>query len=86
MSTKRNLLSTAVAAAIGISLSAVPISGAIAAEKKVKCYGVTKAGKNDCGTAKHACAAQATKDYDPAEWKYMSKKACDAAKKKLKKS
>ena len=24
-----------------------------------KCYGVAKAGKNDCGTAKHACAGMA---------------------------
>jgi uncharacterized membrane protein len=26
-----------------------------------KCYGIAKAGQNDCGTAKHACAAQGAK-------------------------
>lgn len=43
-----------------------------------KCYGVAKAGQNDCGTAKHACAAQgAKKDNDPTEWKYVAKGTCE---------
>ena len=43
-----------------------------------KCYGVAKAGQNDCGTAKHACAAQGAKvDNDPAEWKYVAKGTCE---------
>ena len=43
-----------------------------------KCYGVAKAGQNDCGTAKHACAAQGAKtDNDPTEWKYVAKGTCD---------
>jgi uncharacterized membrane protein len=43
-----------------------------------KCYGVAKAGQNDCGTAKHACAAQGAKvDHDPFEWKYVAKGSCE---------
>ena len=43
-----------------------------------KCYGVAKAGQNDCGTAKHACAAQGAKtDKDPNEWKYVDKGTCE---------
>jgi uncharacterized membrane protein len=43
-----------------------------------KCYGVAKAGQNDCGTAKHACAAQGAKvDNDPSEWKYVAKGSCE---------
>jgi uncharacterized membrane protein len=43
-----------------------------------KCYGVAKAGQNDCGTAKHACAAQGAKvDHDPTEWKYVAKGSCE---------
>ena len=43
-----------------------------------KCYGVAKAGQNDCGTAKHACAAQGAKvDNDPTEWKYVAKGSCE---------
>ena len=32
------------------------------------CYGVAKAGKNDCATAGHSCAGQATKDSDKSSW------------------
>ena len=43
-----------------------------------KCYGIAKAGQNDCGTAKHACAAQGAKsDNDPTEWKYVDKGVCE---------
>ena len=43
-----------------------------------KCYGVAPAGKNDCGTAKHACAGQGAKvDKDPNEWKYVAKGTCE---------
>lgn len=42
-----------------------------------KCYGVAKAGQNDCGTAKHACAGTATKDKDPNDWKYVQKGTCE---------
>lgn len=42
-----------------------------------KCYGVAASGKNDCGTAKHACAGQGAKvDKDPSEWKYVAKGTC----------
>jgi len=44
-----------------------------------KCYGIAKLGKNDCGTAKHACAALAKTDNDPAEWKYVPKGTCAQA-------
>ena len=43
-----------------------------------KCFGVAKAGQNDCGTAKHACAAQGVKvDGDANEWKYVAKGTCE---------
>jgi uncharacterized membrane protein len=32
------------------------------------CYGVAKAGKNDCAAAGHACAGQSSKDMDKASW------------------
>jgi len=42
-----------------------------------KCYGVAKAGQNDCGTLVHGCAGQATIDGDPTEWKYVPKGTCE---------
>jgi uncharacterized membrane protein len=48
-----------------------------AASDKEKCYGVAKAGKNDCGTSSHACAGQSKVDNDPVEWKYVPKGECE---------
>lgn len=42
-----------------------------------RCFGVAKAGENQCGTAKHACGAMSTVDNDPAEWKYVPKGTCE---------
>jgi len=53
-------------------------SGNVFAAKKgfEKCYGVAKAGMNDCGARGHACAGQAKKDKDPEEWVYVPKGTC----------
>lgn len=42
-----------------------------------KCYGVAKAGQNDCATATHSCAGQAAVDKDPAEWRNVPKGSCE---------
>jgi uncharacterized membrane protein len=42
-----------------------------------KCYGVAKAGKNDCGAKGHSCAGQATKDGASNEWVYLPKGTCE---------
>jgi uncharacterized membrane protein len=44
---------------------------------KEKCYGVALAGKNDCASAKHSCAAQAKVDKDPSEFKAVPKGSCE---------
>jgi uncharacterized membrane protein len=48
-----------------------------------RCYGVAKAGQNDCGTATHGCAGAARVDKDPAEWKLVPKGSCQKAGGKL---
>ena len=42
-----------------------------------KCAGIVKAGQNDCGTSKHSCAGQASKDGDKDEWVYVPKGSCE---------
>ncbi len=44
-----------------------------------KCYGVVKAGQNDCASevAKHACSGQAMVDSSPNEWIKMPEGLCD---------
>ncbi len=63
------------------TLAAIVASDASMAQGKAdkeKCYGVAKAGQNDCASANgsHSCAGQAKKDNDPAEWKYVPKGTC----------
>ena len=48
-------------AAFAADSMAKPMADKPAAEK---CYGVAKAGKNDCANGVHSCAGQATKDMD----------------------
>jgi uncharacterized membrane protein len=70
------LLSSALAAAL--SLGAVAQAQAADAAKE-KCYGIAKAGQNDCATANgsHSCAGQSKKDNDANEWKYVAKGTCE---------
>jgi uncharacterized membrane protein len=48
-------------------------------DKTEKCYGVIKAGMNDCASKanKHSCATLAKTDNDPNEWIKMPKGACN---------
>ena len=50
---------------------------AIAAEKPEKCYGVAKAGKNDCQTANTSCAGTSTADNQGDAWIYVPKGTCE---------
>ncbi len=68
-------LAAAVASALG--LAAAP---AFAGEEgKDKCYGVAKAGENDCASAAgtHSCAGNAKANYDGQDWKYVAKGTCE---------
>lgn len=49
------------------------------AAEREKCYGVAKAGKNDCAAkdGAHSCAGQSKKDNDNMTWIYVPKGLCD---------
>jgi len=51
----------AIATAVAFAISAAALSPAVAAEKE-KCFGVSKAGKNDCQTATSSCAGTSKVD------------------------
>jgi uncharacterized membrane protein len=42
-----------------------------------KCYGVAKAGKNDCAGPAHACAGQSKVDAGSKEWISVPKGTCE---------
>jgi uncharacterized membrane protein len=41
-----------------------------------KCYGVVKAGQNDCQTATHSCAGTSTADNQSDAWIYVPAGTC----------
>lgn len=45
--------------------------------KVEKCYGIAKAGKNDCGGKSHQCAGQSTVDNDPGDFIYLPAGVCE---------
>jgi uncharacterized membrane protein len=62
---------------------ALGAAGAVSAQDKPgakeKCYGIAKAGQNDCANASgtHSCAGQSKADMSPDEWKYTAKGSCE---------
>ena len=57
----KTLLASAVSGALALGLMS-SVSQAAEKVEMEKCYGITKAGKNDCQTASSACAGTAKKD------------------------
>ncbi|MEO7742901.1 MAG: DUF2282 domain-containing protein [Usitatibacter sp.] len=76
MDSKRRMLNSAVAGMLALGL-AQATSAQDAKSEKEKCYGVAKAGQNDCGTATHSCAGKASKDNAANEWKMVPKGTCE---------
>jgi uncharacterized membrane protein len=73
---KRNvLITTAVSSLLALSVFAATANAADA--DKEKCYGVVKAGKNDCAGNGHACSGQSKTDKDPKEWLSLPKGTCE---------
>jgi len=75
MNTKTSIL----AAAIGLVAFAGPAVSADDAKSAgtEKCYGVAKAGKNDCAGTTHSCSGQGKKDADTKEWIKVPKGTCE---------
>ena len=73
---KKTFLTAAAAAALLSYAGAA--TDAVASGDKEKCYGVVKAGKNDCGSSSgsHSCAGQATADGAADEWVYLPAGTC----------
>jgi uncharacterized membrane protein len=73
----RHIASSALASVLALGL----LSAAQAHEEekgKEKCYGIAKAGQNDCANlaGTHSCAGQSKTDNDVGEWKYVAKGSC----------
>jgi len=76
MKSMNTLLTSAIAGTLSLGLVA---GNAVAAEKTPmeKCYGISKAGKNDCQTSISACAGTAKKDGQKDAWLFLPKCSCE---------
>jgi uncharacterized membrane protein len=76
--TQRAMIAATAAAVMSLSLVAMPA----AAQEKEKCYGIAKAGQNDCASldGSHSCAGQSKVDMDKGEWKFVAKGTCKSMK------
>ncbi|KUO49367.1 MAG: hypothetical protein APF78_02080 [Sphingomonadales bacterium BRH_c3] len=70
-----NFVGFAIAAGVAAGLAATP---AVAQKQPMeKCYGVAKAGKNDCAAGPGtSCAGTSTRDYQGNAWKMVPKGSC----------
>jgi len=77
---KQLFIRTALASVLALGAITAAHAAPVAADStKEKCFGIAKAGANDCASAtgSHSCAGTATKDNDKGDWKYVEKGTCD---------
>ena len=76
---QRLIVSSALASALALGLLGQAAAQDKSMEKgKEKCYGIAKAGQNDCANlgGTHSCAGQTKMDMAPDVWKYVAKGTC----------
>ena len=74
---KRTLATSTLASALALAIA--PVHAADAKAPQEKCFGIAKAGQNDCASAdgSHSCAGQAKVDKDGNDWRYVAKGTCE---------
>ena len=79
MKNANTLISSAIAAAMVLGLSSVAAHAGDKMDKMdmEKCYGVVKAGKNDCKTASNSCQGHSTKDGEATAFIAVPKGTCE---------
>ncbi|MBT4922736.1 MAG: DUF2282 domain-containing protein [Rickettsiales bacterium] len=68
-----------ITAAASMTIASTQMAHAGKKKDMEKCYGIVKAGKNDCASSNgsHSCAAAAKKDSLSTEWLLVPKGTCD---------
>jgi uncharacterized membrane protein len=75
---QRLIASSALASVLALGLLSTASAADDKAGGKEKCYGIAKAGQNDCAnlSGTHSCAGQNKADMGADEWKYVAKGTC----------
>ena len=79
MQNTRFVITAAIAALTsgGIFAStAAQAAGAVVCAEQERCYGIAKAGKNDCATSSSVCSGSAKQDNLKDAWIYVPKGTC----------
>jgi uncharacterized membrane protein len=80
MKTSNAAYASAIAGAFALTAATVGVVHAGPAEKPTykfeKCYGVVKAGHNDCQTASSSCAGTSKRDMQADAWIYLPEGSC----------
>ena len=73
------LVASALIAALAVPLATSAQSGPAPKPRfeAEKCYGISKAGKNDCQTANSSCAGTSRRDAQKDAWIYVPAGTCD---------
>jgi uncharacterized membrane protein len=71
------IVATAVAAALALPVTAFSEPAPKPKFEAEKCYGVAKAGKNDCETMNSSCAGTSRRNSQSDAWIYVPKGTCD---------
>ena len=78
MSGTSSSLTLAGAVAAALAIASQPVGATEQKTENVKCYGIAKAGQNDCASsANNTCAGTAKMDYDRRAWKLVPSGTCE---------
>lgn len=79
MSISSKLVTASVLAGAVLAAGMMANTTPAAAADNEKCYGIAKAGKNDCQTATNSCAGTSTVDNQKDAWIYVPAGTCTEA-------
>jgi uncharacterized membrane protein len=85
MTVRSSNLTLAGAVAAALAIATQPGHANEQKAQNVKCYGIAKAGQNDCASSgSNTCAGTAKMDYDGRAWKLVPEGTCESTEVMLK--
>ena len=79
MQNTRYVITAAIAALTSSGIFAsntAQAAGAVVCAEQERCYGIARAGKNDCATSSSGCSGSAKQDNQKDAWVYVPKGMC----------
>ena len=79
MQNTRYMITAAIAALTSggiLASTTAQAAGAVVCAEQERCYGIAKAGKNDCATSSSVCSGSAKQDNQKDAWIYVPKGTC----------